>query len=62
MISTCEQGGRPVFIPEDLTRVCGIWSNLMDIAKASDSLTDMKINAYRSDLLAFVMDEASLPE
>ena len=34
----------------------------MDIAKASDSLTDMKINAYLSDLLAFVMDEASLPE
>ena len=34
----------------------------MDIAKASDSMTDMKINAYLSDLLAFVMDEASLPE
>lgn len=58
----CEQGGRPVFMPEDLTGVRRIWSNLMDIAKVSDSLTDMKINAYLSDLLAFVMDEASLPE
>ena len=34
----------------------------MDTAKAPDSLTDMKINAYLSDLLAFVMDETSLPE
>ncbi len=58
----CERGGRPVFMPEDLTRGCGIWSNLMDTAKVSDSLTDMKINAYLSDLLAFVMDEVSLPE
>ena len=58
----CERGGRPVFMPGDLTRVYGIWSNLMDIAKASDSLTDMKINAYLSDLLAFVMDEALLAE
>lgn len=58
----CEQGGRPVFIPKDLTGVCGIWSNLMDTAKASDSFTDMKINAYLSDLLALVMDEALLSE
>ena len=58
----CEQGGRPVFMPGDLTGICGIWSNLMAIAESSDSLTDMKINAYLSDLLAFVMDEALLPE
>ena len=58
----CEQGGRPVFMPGDLTGICGIWSNLIDTAKASDSLTDMKINAYLSDLLAFVMDEAHQPE
>ena len=58
----CERGGRPVFIQEDLTGVRRIWSNLMDIAKVSDSLTDMKINAYLSDLLAFVMDEAHQPE
>jgi len=58
----CERGGGPVFIQEDLTGVRRIWNNLMDIAKVSDSLTDMKINACLSDLLAFVMDEASLPE
>ena len=58
----CEWGSRPVFVPENPGKIRELWNSLMAIAKSSDYVQDMKINATLAELLFSVMAESWYPE
>ena len=57
-----ERGGRPVFTSSSTEEAYGIWKRLMDAAGSNDSLRDMLINQYLSELLVCIMRESRHPE
>lgn len=58
----CGRGGRPVFNPDNITPFFSILSELTILAKSSDYMRDMKINALLSELLVLIMNESWHPE
>ena len=57
-----ERGGRPVFNPTSLDEVDKAWTALMNIARSSDYMRDMKINSLLSQLMVCIMAESWHPE
>ena len=59
-----ERGGRPVFIPQDDIRgeMDQVLDQLMDFAKSSDYMRDMRINQLLSELMVCIMAESWHPE
>lgn len=58
----CERGGRPVFRPEDSAPFFSVLSGLVSVAKSSDYMRDMRINALLSELMVCIMSESWHPE
>ncbi len=58
----CERGGRPVFRPEDGSRLGEVWKTLFETASGSDHMRDMLINQGLSSLLTLIMSESWHPE
>ncbi len=58
----CERGGRPVFTPEDSAPFFSVLSDLISVAKSSDYMRDMRINALLSELMVCIMSESWHPE
>lgn len=58
----CERGGRPVFTPEDSAPFFSVLTDLISMAKSSDYMRDMRINALLSELMVCIMSESWHPE
>lgn len=58
----CERGGRPVFTPEDSAPFFSVLSELTSVAKSTDYMRDMRINALLSELMVCIMSESWHPE
>lgn len=58
----CERGGRPVFVPNDLTSFNTTVDELIHVAKSSEYLRDMLINEKLSTLIRLIMSESWHPE
>lgn len=58
----CERGGRPVFTPSSVEPYIVVLNELMQTAKSSDYIRDMRINSLLSNLLLEVMKESWHPE
>lgn len=57
-----ERGGRPVFHPEELTPFISLFSELYEVASASDYIKDMRINEKLGALLTLLMEQSWHPE
>lgn len=60
----CERGGRPVFTlsTSELESIDTVWTNIMNTAKSSDYLRDMRINEGLGKLLTLIMEQSWHPE
>lgn len=58
----CERGGRPTFMPGDVTPFFLVLSELLSVSKRDDYMRDMRINALLSELMILVMSESWHPE
>ena len=58
----CERGGRPVFTPDDSAPFKSVLEDLMNVAKSSDYMRDMRINEKLSTLLTLIMSYSWHPE
>lgn len=58
----CERGGRPAFVPNDISSFTSTLNNLMQIARSSEYMRDMLINEHLSILIRLIMSYSWHPE
>ena len=58
----CERGGRPVFVPSDITSFTATLDSLYALASSSDYIRDMRINEELNRLCTLLMEESWHPE